>query len=290
MKVSQRQIVKATGWARSTLRYKPKPRPQRDALIVQLAKLRKKHPKWGYRKTTQCLKNEGQVVNFKQVAKIWTEQGWQCVARRVAKNKAQGSEANACHIRKAIEGNEVWAIDFVKDKTMDANPLKIMTVIDEYTREALAVEVERSMGQKKVTQILEKLISKRGAPRFIRSDNGSEFTGNLIRAAMEKLSVELAFIAPGSPWQNGKNERFNGILRHEALSNELFGSLLEAKVVCDEFKNIYNEIRPHGSLKLMTPDAYAKEAKASKCWYNSSQINNQDDAAQQGNIQRPQGL
>ena len=163
--------------------------------------------------------------------------------------------------------DHAWAIDFVSDRTGSGKPLKILTVLDEYTREALAIEVRAKMGQAEVTKVLTRLIAQRGAPEFVRSDNGAEFSAQIAKEALRSQGVEVALIAPGSPWQNGKNERFNGSLSQEVLSKEVWGNLLDAKVVCQQWKQVYHTIRPHGLLGLMTPSEYAKKAFEMGEWH-----------------------
>ncbi len=235
-------------------------------LIETLALLRVEFETWGYRKLTGVLRERGWQVNHKKVYRIWREQGWQRSPPPARKAKHTGETSNACHIRRAEYGNHAWAVDFVKDRTRDGKPLKILTVLDEYTREALAVEVARTMGQKQVREVLLRLFDDRGTPGFVRSDNGGEFAGSLLGSALEEMGSEVALIAPGSPWQNGKNERFNGILSQELLSREVWGNLLEAQVLCEEWRKRYNEVRPHGSLGMKTPSAYAKLAREQGRW------------------------
>ena len=167
---------------------------------------------------------------------------------------------------KAEHGNHAWAVDFVTDHTHEGKPLKILTVLDEYTREALAVEVRRTMGQKDVRDVLMGLFKERGTPEFVRSDNGGEFVGELIGQSLKECGSQVALIAPGSPWQNGKNERFNGILSQELLSREVWGNLKEAQVLCEQWRQKYHEVRPHGSLGMMTPSAYAEQARQEGRW------------------------
>ena len=253
--------------ARSTARYEPKAADDEEALVNELARLRVDYPGWGYKKMTGLLRTRGWKVNHKRVWRIWQRHGWQVPMPSPRKTKASGDSSNACHIRKAELGNQVWAIDFVEDRTFEGKKLKMLTVLDEYTREALAVEVGRSMGARAVAKVLKKLVKERGAPEFIRSDNGGEFTAKLLSKALARGGVESAQVAPGSPWQNGKNERFNGILSQEVLSREIWGSVLEAQTVCNQWLVTYNEVRPHGSLKMMTPAAYAQQARQAGDWY-----------------------
>jgi transposase InsO family protein len=153
--------------------------------------------------------------------------------------------------------NHVWSYDFLFDATADGRRLKWMPVIDEYTRECLVLEVDRSITSTDVIDVLDRLIGKRGAPAFIRSDNGPEFVANAVRSHLSDLDVETRFIAPGAPWENGYIESFNGTLRNELLSREVFGHLLEARVLGSQYRQEYNTERPHSSLDYQTPAEYA---------------------------------
>lgn len=244
-------------------------KPDLDASVIEhLAGLRARHRDWGYRKLTRLLQNEGFGVNHKRIYRICKEQGWLCEPPQARSNKARGDSQNACHIRQATCANQVWAIDFVKDRTMHGKPLKVFTIVDEYSRECLAIEVRHTMNQREVADVLLELFKSRGVPEWIRSDNGGEFSGKWIGQVLEMCGSEAALIAPGSPWQNGKNERFNGILSQEVLSKEVWGNALEAQVCCNQWKEIYNQVRPHGSLGLMTPEEYATQARLQGKWHH----------------------
>jgi len=255
------------GISRSVFRYEPT-RPQKDkALIQELGRLKAKHPRWGYKKIHRLLVNAGWKVNRKRVHRLWRQEGFQVPARPAKVNKAPGDESNACHIRKAEMVNQVWSIDFVKDKTADGKGLRILTVVDEYSREALATAVARRMGARDVQHVLTGLFVKRGQPEFIRSDNGSEFIAKGLQKAVKEMGSEQAYIAPGSPWQNGKNERFNGILRDELLDRELFYSLTEASVLIERFRVEYNEVRPHSAIDFETPAAFSTRQRELGHWF-----------------------
>lgn len=262
--VSQRRACRVLGVARTSARYKSC--KDDTALIEALAKLRVEFPSWGYRKLTSVLRQRGWQVNPKRVYRIWSEHGWQRRRPKARSHKTKGDSANACHVRCAKYGNHVWAVDFVEDRTKTGQKLRILTVVDEYTREALKIEVRPKMGAKDVAQILNELIKERGAPELIRSDNGSEFTAKLLQDSLEQCGCENAWIAPASPWQNGKNERFNGILSQEVLSREVWGNRMEAQVIIEKWRKKYNEVRPHGSLSMMTPLAYAHKVKQLGHW------------------------
>jgi putative transposase len=263
--VSERRACQTLGVARSTFRYESVA-PDDHELIALLRALRVEFDTWGYRKLTGVLKTRGHQVNHKRVHRIWKAQGWQRPRLKKKQDKPRGDKTNACHIRAAEMGNHAWAVDFVTDHTHEGKVLKILTVLDEYTCEALAVEVRRSMGQKDVRDVLMRLFMKRGVPEFVRSDNGGEFAGELISQSLKKCGSEVALIAPGSPWQNGKNERFNGILSQELLSREVWGNLKEAQVLCEQWRQRYNEVRPHGSLGMATPSDYAEQVRQDGRW------------------------
>lgn len=236
-------------------------------MIRELHKLKAKHPRWGYKKIHRLLVEDGWKVNHKRVQRLWRQEGLGVVRKPAKKRKAPGDESNACHIRKAEGVNHVWSVDFMHDQTEDGKALKILTILDEYSREALAVEVRRRMGQGDVWEVVEMLMKQRGKPGFIRSDNGSEFVAKKLQDCVKRMGSECVFIAPGSPWQNGKNERFNGIFRDEVLNREIFHNLEEGRYIAEKFRVEYNEVRPHGALGFQTPAAFSKAHQASSEWF-----------------------
>lgn len=200
-------------------------------LIAALCELRLEFETWGYRKLTGVLKERGWQVNHKKVYRIWNEQGWQRRAPRRRKAKHTGDSSNACHIRRTEYGS-----------------------------------TGGEGGQDDGSEVRARGSLDRGVPEFVRSDNGGEFAGGLLKDALEKMGSKVALNAPGSPWQNGKNERFNGILSQELLSRKVWGNLLEAQVLCEQWRQRYNEVRPHGSLGMKTPSSYAKLAREEGRW------------------------
>lgn len=258
--VSIRRACRVVGLARESLRYKLK-RPEMDKpLIRDMRRLANEYPGWGYKKIWKLLRDEGWVVNKKRVWRLWRQEGL-CIERKPRKPRHKGVEDNACHVRKAEMVNQAWSVDFVCDQTEDGRKLKILTVVDDWSREALAVEVARKMGHKDVGRVLKRLFEERGMPQFIRSDNGSEFVAKELQKALGGLGVDSAFVAPGSPWQNGRNERLNGILRYELLDRQIFATLAEARVLHDKWRRVYNEKRPHGAIGFMTPSAFAQHER-----------------------------
>jgi len=256
MDVSERRACKVTGQPRMTQRYKIKQPDKDKALTEAIRWLAKKHPCYGYRFITAKLRQEGWQVNKKRVQRIWRKEGLQVPYRRKFK-KAKGSSENSCALKKAKYPNHVWTYDFMGDQTEDSRPLKLLTVLDEFTRESPAIEVGRSIKAKDVIAVLEYLFMVRGTPKFIRSDNGPEFIAGKIKKWLRKNHVETLYIDPGSPWENGYIESFNGKLRDDVLNREVFYSVKEAKVIVENWRLEYNNHRPHSGLGYMTPAAFA---------------------------------
>jgi len=256
MDVSERRACEVVSQPRMTQRYKIK-QPNRDkALTTEIKKLAKRYKRYGYRMITAKLRQDGWVVNHKRVQRIWQKEGLQVPYRRKFK-KAKGSSENSCAVKKAEYPNHVWTYDFMVDQTEDGRKLKLLTVLDEFTRESPAIEVGRSIRAKDVIAVLEYLFMVRGVPRFIRSDNGPEFIADRIKKWLRKNHVETLYIEPGSPWENGYIESFNGKLRDDILDRELFYSVKEAKVIVEDWRLEYNNHRPHSGLGYMTPVAFA---------------------------------
>jgi len=256
MLVSERRACKVLNQPRMTQRYKTK-QPDRDnAMTEEIKQLAKKHKRYGYRMITAKLRQEGWIVNHKRVQRIWRKEGLQ-VPYRCKFKKAEGSSGNSCCVKKAEHINHIWSYDFISDQTDDGRRLKILTVLDEFTRESLAIEAGRSIRAKDVIAVLEYLFMIRVVPGYIRSDNGPEFIADKIRRWLSDNHVETLYIEPGSPWENGYIESFNGKLRDEVLDREVFHSVKEAKVLVESWRLEYNNHRPHSSLGYMTPAAFA---------------------------------
>ncbi len=239
-----------------TQRYRTK-QPDRDkALTAEIKRLAKKHKRYGYRMITAKLRQDSWNVNHKRVQRIWQKEGLQVPYRRKFK-KAKGSSENSCAVKKAEYPNHVWTYDFMSDQTEDGRRLKLLTVLDEFTRESPAIEINRSIRANDVIAVLEYLFMVRGVPKFIRSDNGPEFIADAIKKWLQLKHVETLYIEPGSPWENGYIESFNGKLRDEILNREVFYSLKESKVLVEDWRLEYNNRRPHSGLGYMTPAAFA---------------------------------
>lgn len=260
LEVSERRACKVVGQPRSTHRYEPQ-EPDRDrALVQRMRELIRRYPRYGYRRVWAMLRNEGWAVNRKKVYRLWRKEGFK-VPRKARKKRRLGRSDNSCIRHRAEFMNHVWCYDFVHDQTTDGRTLKFLTVEDEYTRECLAIEVGRNMTAREVIRTLEYLFVVRGAPKFIRSDNGPEFIAQALRDWLEDSKVGTLYIEPGAPWENGYNESFNGKFRDELLNLEEFTNLTEARVLSEEYKLEYNHRRPHSALGYLTPAAFAASCR-----------------------------
>ena len=228
------------------------------ALRAKIAELHRKHPSAGYRVIHEHLKCDGIVVNHKKVYRIWTEDG-HTQPRRKKRKRAKGK--SSMPFCAAYKGH-VWSIDFVHDKTTTGLELRYLTVIDEYTRECVAVEVRRSFKAVDVKSSLKKLMKRYGQPTWIKTDNGSEFVAEPLQTWLDDRDVKSHFIEPGSPWQNGVNERFNGTLRNEHLNKEQLFTLLDARVKASVYRDYYNNERLHSSLGYRTPTEFGAQASS----------------------------
>ncbi len=255
--VSQRRACRVLGQPRSTQRQTTKTSKEEERLVRRMLELVRQHPRWGYRRITVLLRREGWRVNRKRIYRLWPQEGLK-VPRKQRKKRRLGHSGNSCVRRPAEHKDHVWTWDFLHDRTSDGRPLKWFTLLDEYTRECLALEVDRGMTAKAVQAVLAGVVRERGAPVHIRRDNGSEFIACAIRAWMTAAGLEMLYIAPGSPWENGYAESFNSKVRDELLNAEEFGSVLEAKVLAKEWRQEYNHVRPHSSLGYRTPAEFGE--------------------------------
>jgi putative transposase len=253
--VSERRACRVLGQPRSTQRQGPKTREGEEQLVGRMLELVRQHPRYGYRRIWALLRREGWRVNRKRIHRLWRQQGLK-VPRKQRKKRRLGSSANSCVRRPAEHKDHVWAWDFLHDRTSGGGPLKWFTLVDEYTRECLALEVGRGMTAPGVREVLAAVMRERGAPAHLRSDNGPEFIAKAIRGWMAGAGVETLYIEPGAPWENGYAESFNSKVRDELLNAEEFGSVLEARVLAKEWRRDYNHVRPHSSLGYRTPAEY----------------------------------
>jgi putative transposase len=200
---------------------------ENKALVAAMKRLSRSHPRYGYRRITALLRAEGWPVNRKRVYRRWRQEGLKVPSKR-RKCKRLGDSENRCPCRRAEPMNQVWTYDFVADQTEDGRRLKMLVVLDEYTRESLTIEVQRRIKAQEVLAILEYLFAVRGAPEYLRNDNGPEFVAEAIQTWLQKSGVHTLYIAPGSPWENAYIESFNSRFRDELLNAESFGNLREA--------------------------------------------------------------
>ena len=250
--ISERRICKAIGLPRATKRYRLLVKDDEPRLTSRITELGKQYGRYGYRRITALLKREGWRVNHKRVEKIWRREGLK-VPKKQPKRKRLWLNDGSCVRLRPTHPNHVWSYDFMLDRTRDGRPLRILTMVDEYTRECLAIDVSRHSNSMAVIERLFELFMFRGTPEYIRSDNGPEFISKAIRRWMKATGVQTLYIEPGSPWENGYIESFNGKFRDEFLNLEIFDTLLEAKVLAERWKREYNTFRPHSSLSYKSP-------------------------------------
>lgn len=260
--LSERRACRIAGQHRSTQRHRPRrSRDRDDALRARLRSLSRAHPRWGYRKAWAYLREEGIGANRKKIQRLWREEGLRVPARRRKRARLGLSTTKAARLR-AERPDHVWALDFQFDVTSDGRILKCLHVVDEHTREALAIEVERRIDADRTVSALERVVRERGRPpELLRMDNGPELTANALRDWCRFSGAGTAYIEPGSPWENPFVESFASRFRDEVLAVEAFDSLTEAKIVIEDWRNTYNHLRPHSSLNWETPAAYAADRR-----------------------------
>jgi putative transposase len=248
-RISERRSCRLVPITRSSLRYEA--RPCADAeLVGELRAIAHRYPRFGYRRAHALVRRAGQRVNHKRVARLWRINDLALPRRRPRKRY---KVERLVPINQATRPNEVWTYDFVHDACANGQRLKMLTVVDEFTRESLTVETRTSIKSRAVVEVLERLTGERGAPTYLRSDNGPEFVAGRVREWLAAKQISTLYIEPGSPWQNARGESFNGRLRDECLNVEWFNNLREAQVVIESWRQHYNEERPHSSLQYQTP-------------------------------------
>jgi transposase InsO family protein len=245
------------GQPRRTQRYRPRRRDDEGALVKRMLEIVRRHPRYGYRRVWAILRRqEGWRVNLKRVYRLWRREGLK-VPQNKRKKRRLGTADNGCFRRRALHKDHVWSLDFVFDTTANGRSLKWLSVVDEYTRECLALEVSRKLTAHDVVDVLRELAAVRGLPVHLRSDNGPEFIAQAIRQWLSAAGVQTLYIEPGSPWQNGYAESFNARLRDELLETEVFETLTEARALALNWRLEYNHRRPHSSLGYKTPAEFA---------------------------------
>jgi putative transposase len=254
--VSERWACRVTGQHRSTQRHEPKTAGDDAALRAELRQFSKDRPRWGYRRAHHHLRELGWEVNRKRVQRLWREEGLRVPVRR-RKRRRLGDWTVPAERLRSERPNHVWAFDFQFDQTADGRVLKLLNIVDEFTREALEMLVERNINADAVTATLDRLVAERDGPEYLRCDNGPEMTANALRDWCVLSRTGTAYIEPGSPWQNPYVESFHARVRDELLDVEEFSCLAEAQVVISDWQEDYNQRRPHSALGMKAPAMFA---------------------------------
>jgi transposase InsO family protein len=239
-----------------------KPRDDEQALVKRMLHLVRQRPRFGYRRIAALLRAESWRASATRIYRLWRREGLK-VPQKKRKRRRLGKSENGCHRRRALHTDHVWCWDFVFDRTASGSTLKWLSIVDEYTRECLALKVDRSITSEDVIESLAELFAIRGVPRHIRSDNGPEFIARAIQRWTKQLDIETLYIEPGSPWENGFAESFHSRLRDEFLATEVFENLAAARKLTMTWKDDYNLYRPHSSLGYVTPIEFAARCAAS---------------------------
>lgn len=248
LKLSLRRASELVGMSRSSFAYKGR-RQEDSGLIEGIKRIARKFKRFGYRRIYAVLRREGAAVNHKRIERLCRQLGLTLPRKRIRKRRGVTTEVPC----RAVCENQVWTYDFIFDALTNGRKLKMLTVVDEFTRVALAIRVDTSIRAKAVIELLQELFEKQGAPRFLRSDNGPEFIAKELHSWLKAKGSETFYIAPGSPWENAYGESFNGKLRDECLNMEIFRTLKEAQLITEQYRRSYNSERPHSSLNYLTP-------------------------------------
>jgi putative transposase len=255
--VSERRACRVVGQPRSSQRYVSTKAGKDAALSERMIALSRENPRYGYRRVWALLNREGWSVNKKRAQRLWREADLKVPAGRERKRRRTGGSENGCTRRRAKHINHVWTYDFAMDTTEDGRRLKLMPIVDEYSRECLALEAARSITAEDVLSTLAGLFMHRGEPDYIRSDNGPEFIAKALKKWLAASGIKTLYIEPGAPWENAYSETFISRLRDELLNREVFANVKEAKVLAEDYRNHYNHRRPHGALGYLTPAEFA---------------------------------
>ena len=250
--MSERCACRTLGQHRSTQRKVPQGRADEEWLTDDIIELADKYGRYGYRMVTALLNNAGWCVNHKRVERIWRREGLKVPQKQRKKGRLWLNDGSFVRL-KPERPNDVWSYDFVQDRTADGPVCRTLNIIDEYTREALMIRVDRKLNSTDVLDALTDLFILRGPPEYIRSDNGPEFIALKVRDWIAAVGAKTAYIEPGSPWENGYCESFNSRCRNELLNGELFYSLTEAQILIEKWRIHYNTVRPHSSLGYRPP-------------------------------------
>ncbi|MDJ0630647.1 MAG: IS3 family transposase [Rhodobacter sp.] len=252
LRVSERRACRTLGQHRSTQRKVPRGRPDEGRLTEDIIELARQYGRYGYRMVTGLLNNAGWHVNHKRVERIWRREGLKVPQKQAKKGRLWLNDGSCVRLRPE-HPNHVWSYDFVQDRTHDGRAYRTLNIIDEFTKEALMIRVDRKLNSTDVVDALTDLFILRGPPKFIRSDNGPEFIAQKVRDWITAVGAKTAFIEPGSPWENGYCESFNARFRDELLNGEIFYSLREAQILIEQWRVHYNTVRPHSALGYRPP-------------------------------------
>ncbi len=255
--VSERRACDVLDQPRSSQRYVGQPKDEDARLTKMILELVRQRPRFGYRRIAVFLRRAGEVINDKRMYRLWKAAGLK-VLRKHRKRRAIGDKKNACHIVPARFMNDVWTWDFVQSSTVDGRTIRFLNIVDEYTRVCLSIKVGRSVTSEDAIDTLAELFSMHGVPKRIRCDNGPEFISAAIKEWLGTLGIGVLYIEPGSPWQNGLCESFNGKLRDEYLSQTELLSEADARLKARAWREDFNDRRPHSSLGYLTPSEYAR--------------------------------
>jgi putative transposase len=250
--VPERRACRVLGQHRSVQRYAARPRPDEAALTAEVVTLASAYGRYGYRRVTALLRRAGWRVNAKRVERIWRREGPKVPRRQPKRGRLRLGDGSRVRLRPE-RPNQVWAYDFVQDRTHDGRVLRMLVVVDEFTRECLAIRVDRRLDSDDVLAVLAELFVRHGPPEHVRSDNGPEFAAKAVRTWLGRLGTRALFIEPGSPWENGYCESFNGKLRDELLDREIFYTLEAARLLVEAWRHHYNTARPHSALGYRPP-------------------------------------
>ena len=274
--VSERRACRVIGQHHSTQRRRPHPRADEQRLTADIVRLASTYGRYGYRRITALLRAEGWHVNHKRVERIWRREGLKVPKKQPKRGRLWLNDGSCIRLRPQYQ-HHVWSYDFVMDRTHDGKAFRMLTVIDEYSRECLAIHIQRKLKSDDVLSVLADLFTRHGPPAHIRSDNGAEFTAIAVRDWLGRVGVKTLYIEPGSPWENGYNESFNGKLRDELLNGEIFYTLKEAKTLIEPWRQHYNTVRPHSALGYKPPAPKAVLPRPDRLPYATLRSANQGD-------------
>lgn len=255
--VSERRACDVLDQPRSSQRYVGQPKDEDARLIKKILELVRQRPRFGYRRIAVLLRRAGEVINDKRMYRLWKSARLK-VPRKRRKKRSSGDKRNACHVDPAGFTNDVWTWDFVHSSTVDGRTIRLLNIVDEYTRECLSIKVGRSITSEDAIDTLAQLFSMYGVPKRLRCDNGPEFISSAIKKWLGTIGVGVLYIEPGSPWQNGLCESFNGKLRDEYLQQTELLSEADTRVKARAWREDFNDRRPHSSLGYLTPSEFAR--------------------------------